>query len=81
MAKEKCIICGDETPYDFQTHIDYRLHYIEGAGQLCETCSNNMGKKSDNEYVKVPTNIVKTYSNDQELGQKVRELFYKSKIS
>jgi hypothetical protein len=35
MAKDYCIMCGVETPYDFETHIDLRIGYIEGAGQLC----------------------------------------------
>jgi uncharacterized protein YlaI len=38
--KDKCVLCGKETPYDKTTHIDYRLHYVEGAGQLCEDCYN-----------------------------------------
>ncbi len=40
MAKDTCIMCGVETPYDFETHIDLRIGYIEGAGQLCSACYN-----------------------------------------
>jgi hypothetical protein len=36
--KEKCVMCGRETPYTKNTHIDLREYYIEGAGQLCEKC-------------------------------------------
>jgi uncharacterized protein YlaI len=36
--KEKCVICGVETPYDRETHIDQRLYYVEGCGQMCEDC-------------------------------------------
>ena len=36
--KEKCIICGAETIYSFDTPISQRKYYIEGAGQLCERC-------------------------------------------
>ena len=36
MAKDKCIMCGADTPYDFETHIDYRYGYVEGAGQCCK---------------------------------------------
>ncbi|HUV84944.1 MAG TPA: hypothetical protein VMV86_04495 [Methanosarcinales archaeon] len=39
--KDKCVMCGAETPFDIQEHIDYRLYYIEGAGQLCEECFDN----------------------------------------
>jgi hypothetical protein len=36
--KEKCISCGNETPYDVNESIHSRFHYVEGAGQLCEEC-------------------------------------------
>ena len=36
MSREKCITCEEDTPYHFSTDIEYRSHYIEGAGQLCE---------------------------------------------
>lgn len=36
--KEKCISCGNETPYDVNENIQNRFHYVEGAGQLCEEC-------------------------------------------
>jgi hypothetical protein len=76
MAKDKCIICGVETPYDFETHIDMRLGYIEGAGQLCRSCFN--GDKDVNDII-VPFRMVENTPNDQELGGKVRELYWQSK--
>lgn len=33
--KDKCVICGKETPYSFSTHIDLRVGYVEGSGQGC----------------------------------------------
>ena len=39
-GKDNCISCEVETPYSHDTSIDYREHYVEGAGQLCETCHN-----------------------------------------
>ena len=36
--KDKCNCCGVETLYDKETHIDFRIGYIEGAGQLCLDC-------------------------------------------
>ncbi len=36
--KDKCVLCGAETPYTKKTHIDSRLFYVEGCGQLCRTC-------------------------------------------
>ena len=36
--KDKCVSCGVETLYDKEEHIDFRLGYVEGAGQLCLDC-------------------------------------------
>jgi hypothetical protein len=37
---DKCVICGQETPYTISTHIDMRFFYVEGVGQLCSKCGN-----------------------------------------
>ncbi len=37
-TKDKCISCTKETLYDKTDHIDNRLGYVEGAGQLCLDC-------------------------------------------
>ena len=76
MAKDLCIICGVETPYDFETHIDMRLGYIEGAGQLCRSCFN--GNKDVDDII-VSSHMIKNTPNDQELGGKIRELYWQSK--
>jgi len=39
---ESCIICGVITDIPVTLNIDYRLHYIEGAGQLCQTCFHKL---------------------------------------
>ena len=40
-AIEYCVCCGKDVPeYKIGTHIDARMHFIEGCGQLCETCWN-----------------------------------------
>ena len=36
--KDKCVGCGCETEYDVNEHIDNRMFYVEGAGQLCKKC-------------------------------------------
>tara|TARA_Y100000310_G_C20573524_1_gene759286 strand:- start:148 stop:342 length:195 start_codon:yes stop_codon:yes gene_type:complete len=36
--KDKCVSCDVETLYEKTDHIDFRLGYIEGAGQLCLDC-------------------------------------------
>lgn len=38
MSKDKCISCDMQTEYEYETHIDLREFYIEGAGQLCKQC-------------------------------------------
>ena len=35
---EKCVSCGEDTPYKFSENIYTRNWYVEGAGQLCEPC-------------------------------------------
>ena len=35
---EMCVSCGEETPYKFSDNIFIRNWYVEGAGQLCESC-------------------------------------------
>lgn len=41
---DKCLICGKESSYKHSTHIDNRLGYVEGVGQLCFS-SSECGKK------------------------------------
>jgi hypothetical protein len=36
--KELCVLCGGETPYVFETPIQERIGYVEGAGQTCSYC-------------------------------------------
>lgn len=51
MAKDKCVMCGEETPYDETVHIDLRVGYIEGAGQLCIDCYDDGEKEKKKNYV------------------------------
>jgi hypothetical protein len=69
MNKEKCVICGKETPYDFETHIDMRIGYIEGVGQCCINC---MEEKIDDDVICLPKKLI-----FDELGEKIRSLFFK----
>lgn len=75
MAKDLCIMCGKETAYDFETHIDFRVGYIEGAGQLCQSCYN---RGSDRRHIAIPMSMIYDTPNDQELGGKVRQLYYEN---
>jgi hypothetical protein len=36
--KDKCVLCGNDSPHNINEHIDNRTCYIEGAGQLCPSC-------------------------------------------
>ena len=36
--KDKCVSCKKDSLYDKETHIDFRIGYIEGTGQLCLDC-------------------------------------------
>jgi hypothetical protein len=38
LTMEKCVGCQKQVPISTQTNIQNRLHYIEGAGQLCAQC-------------------------------------------
>lgn len=62
--KDKCIMCGAETPYDLETHIDYRM--VEGAGQTCPRGC-----------VTIPAKTIIDTPNDLDLGELVRKLFHK----
>ena len=73
---ETCVLCGDTTNVKKSTHVDFRTGYIEGAGQLCPKCHN---RGSNNNHITIPEWLVENYSNDQELGGKVREIYWESK--
>ena len=45
MEKDKCVLCGKETEYNKETHIDERMWYVESAGQLCEECWERVYRK------------------------------------
>jgi hypothetical protein len=40
MESEQCVLCGALTPYLRQDPIETRIGYVEGAGQLCKSCSS-----------------------------------------
>ena len=73
---EVCVLCGGTTSYTRNTHIDMRVGYIEGAGQLCTKCWT---KGTDRNHMTVPESLVYNTPNDQELGAAVRKLYYENK--
>jgi hypothetical protein len=72
---ELCVVCGAETSYRFNDHVDMRTGYVEGAGQLCTKCWN---RGTDRRHMTVPMSMVYDTPNDQELGAKVRHLYYEN---
>jgi hypothetical protein len=73
---EDCIMCGKKTTVSKTTHIDFRDGYIEGAGQLCPNCYS---RGTEHGAVAVDYNIILGTPNDQELGAKVRQLYWENK--
>jgi hypothetical protein len=71
--QDNCVICGRETPYTVETHIDNRIGYLEGMGQLCLTCFED---KVDDDVVCIPKKVIMDTPNDLNLGEKIRKLFY-----
>lgn len=74
---EDCILCKEKTTTLKSTHIDFRTGYIEGAGQLCRECYMK-GSSESREHISIPKHYVKTYPNDAELGEKVRQFYYEN---
>ena len=49
--KDKCVSCDKDTEYNLHDHVDFRIGYIEGAGQLCLDCYDEIYvKKNKNLY-------------------------------
>lgn len=70
---EKCIKCGNETDTLKTTHVDFRIGYVDGAGQLCRDCY----MASSRMLLTIDARTVTDTPNDIELGAKVREIYYK----
>ena len=47
---EVCVSCGEITKYKKTDNIYYRSGYIEGAGQLCFTCSQTRKMHKQGNY-------------------------------
>lgn len=43
---DKCVNCGALTKEPIGKDINFRDNYIEGAGQLCETCAAELDNPS-----------------------------------
>ena len=74
--KDKCVLCGVETPYKRSTHVDMRHGYIEGLGQLCNSCHNYGTNRN---HIIIPEALIINTPNDNELGSKVRQRYHETK--
>ena len=72
---EKCILCEVETTTLKTTHIDFRTGYIEGAGQLCNTCYMK-GSSEGRELITIPKYLIEHYPNNMQLGEAVRAYYW-----
>lgn len=45
--KDLCVSCWQKTQYSVDTHIDARIGYVEGSGQLCGKCNERIYGKKD----------------------------------
>jgi hypothetical protein len=72
--KDCCVLCGNETIYDFTDHIDMRYGYVEGVGQFCISCFTEK-----NRTISVPVQVIKQTPNNMELGEVVRRMYWESR--
>jgi hypothetical protein len=42
---EKCIVCDKVTNVPINLNVSLRHNYVEGAGQLCKTCHDNIDNR------------------------------------
>ena len=79
-AFDVCVMCGKQSPYKRSTHIDHRIGYVEGAGQGCfepHMCSQERSRQ----LFTISEELVYSTPNDQELGAKVRQIYWDNKNS
>lgn len=50
MLLEKCVVCNKQTDVPINLNTNLRCYYIDGAGQLCEKCYNNL---DDKKYIRL----------------------------
>jgi recombinational DNA repair protein (RecF pathway) len=43
---DKCVQCGASTKEPINKDINFRYNYIEGGGQLCESCAAELDNPS-----------------------------------
>ena len=76
---DNCVVCGKPSPYKTSTHIDYRIGYVEGAGQGCFKSNGCIeSNQSEREMIMIPKNLVEKFPNNMQLGEAVRKYFWEN---
>ena len=76
---DNCVICGKQTPYTTQTHIDFRIGYVEGSGQGCFTpIQCNKSNQNDRELITIPRSLIEQHPNNMLLGEAVRKYYWEN---
>lgn len=77
-ANEKCVLCGGNSGYKFCTPIEQRQFYLEGSGQLCKKCFDEVyahGNESlGNPSGDAPTEVesLPQHSNDEKFDYTIK---------
>lgn len=74
---DNCVMCGKTTVYRTNQHIDTRIGYVEGVGQLCGNCYT-AGSPSGRQMITIPKEWVNQMPNDAELGAAVRKYYWEN---
>jgi hypothetical protein len=73
--KDRCVVCGVDSPYDESVHVDLRFDYVEGVGQLCKSCAMNNDGQHTGKRVCVSSKLIESTPNDSQLGEIVRDIY------
>jgi hypothetical protein len=74
---DNCVVCGNVSPYVSETHIDYRVGYVEGGGQACyqpDVCITS--NANERELITIPKYLIEKYPNNIELGAAIRAYYW-----
>ena len=78
MMYDVCVLCGKDSPYMQDENIEFRIGYIEGAGQLCSLCY--LSGKGEKQYLLIEEDLILNNANDTELGMQIRKIYNERNI-
>lgn len=74
---DNCVVCGKQSPYTSETHIDLRQGYVEGAGQGCfQPNECKQSNQNSRELITIPKYLIEQYPNNMLLGEAVRKYYW-----